>query len=309
MRNLCGLFVAISVAAPMLVGAPSAALAAEPSTPAQPHPPLPASLVVLEQKMDALKVTSMRFSSGTSFAVRHGNLGGFSKLLKLFLPSEVSGEETLSPQAGNFTLTLFGHPFELRVVGGTTYLDLAGRGRGPHHRYRHIWVKLGPGGLLEVFTVNGKHLKPRKTSKSTVNQPALAEPPFTGLRKALAGAEEVREAGISTLDGQPVTSFLAILEPEQLEHEKDLASTSRRLPSPQPPMVTLETSLAQNGLPVRTVLTEHGEGLTVTATVSISAINFPLMIEAPPASQTISIARLRKLERRARRHHHPKRKK
>jgi hypothetical protein len=311
MRGTCVLFGIVLA----LAGAPGLASAAEPApapvptpVPAPAHAPLPASLVGLEQKMEELQVTTMRFSSETTFAVSRGN-HGLSKLLKLLLPTGVSGEEALSPAAGKFTLTLFGHPFKLRVVGGVTYLDLSGRGRGPHHRYHHIWVKLGPGGLLEIFTVNGKHLKSPKTPKSTVSQPSLVEPPFTGLRKALAGAEEVRETGVSTLYGQPVTSFLAILEPEQLEHEKDLASTSRRLPSPQPPMVTLETSLAPNGLPVRTVLTEHGDGLTVTATVDIPVIDFPLVIEAPPASQTISIARLRKLERRARRRHHAKRKK
>jgi hypothetical protein len=70
-------------------------------------------------------------------------------------------------------------------------------------------------------------VKPPKTSESKVGQPGLTEPPFTGLRTALAGAEEVREAGTGTLYGQPVTNFLAILEPGQLGHEKDLASTSR----------------------------------------------------------------------------------
>ena len=230
---------------------------------------------------------------------------GVAKLLKLLLPTRVSGEETLSPASGNVTFSLFGHPFKLRAVGKTTYLYLRALARHDHGR---PWIKLGPGGLFELFKVNGKHVKPPKTSESKVGQSALTEPPFTGLRNALAGAEEVRETGTGTLYGQPVTNFLAILEPEQLGHEKDLASTSRRRPSPQPPMVTLETSLAQNGLPVRTVLSEHGEGLTVSATMNIPAINFPLVIEAPPASQTISIARLRKLERHASRRHHSKRK-
>jgi hypothetical protein len=314
MRGTCVLFGIVLVLA--LAGTPGVALAAEPApasaptpapapVPAPAHAPLPASLVALEQKMEELQVTSMRFSAETSFAVSHGS-HKLKRLLKLLLSTGISGEETFSPAAGNVTFTLFGHPFKLRVVGNTTYLYFRMLGRHDHGR---SWVKLGPGGLFELFKVNGKHVKPPKTPESKVDQPALAEPPFTGLRKALAGADEVRETGTSTLYGQPVTSFLAILEPEQLEHEKGLASTSRRLPSSQPPMVTLETSLAQSGLPVRTVLAEHGEGLTVSATVNIPAIDFPLVIEAPPASQTISVARLRKLERLARRHHHAKRKK
>ncbi len=307
MRGTCVLFGIVLV----LVGAPGAASAAEPAPAPAPapvsapaHAPLPASLLALEHKMEELQVTSMRFSAETSFVLSRGS-HKLEKLLKLLLSTGVSGEETFSPAAGNVTFTLFGHPFKLRIVGNTAYLYFRALARHDHGR---PWIKLGPGGLFELFKVNGKHVKPPKAPESKVDQPALAEPPFTGLRKALAGAEEVRETGTSTLYGQPVTSFLAILEPEQLEHEKDLASTSRRRPSPQPPMVTLETSLAQNGLPVRTVLAEHGEGLTLTATIDIPAINFPLMVDAPPASQTISIARLRKLERRARRRHHAKRK-
>lgn len=306
MRGKCVLFGMVLA----LAGVPGMASAAEPvpapatPAPATSHAPLPASLLALEQKMEELQVTSMRFSAETSFAVSRGS-HKLKKLLKLLLSTGVSGEETFSPAAGNVTFTLFGHPFKLRIVGNATYLYFRALARHDHGR---PWIKLGSGGLFELFKVNGKHVKPPKTPASKVDQPALAEPPFTGLRKALAGAEEVRETGTSTLYGQPVTNFLAILEPEQLEHEKDLASASRRLHSPQPPMVTLETSLAQDGLPVRTVLTEQGEGLTITATIDIPAIDFPLVIEAPPPSQTIGIARLRKLERRARRRRHSKRK-
>lgn len=310
MRGTCVLFGI--VLAFVLVGAPGVASAAEPAPAPAPapvsapaHAPLPASLVALEQKMEELQVTSMRFSAETSFVVPRRNNHGLSKFLKL-LHEEISGEETFSPAAGNVTFTLFGHPFELRVVGKTTYLYFRALARHDHGR---PWIKLGPGGFFEIFSVDGKHLKSPTTSESKVGQPPLAEPPFTGLRKMLAGAEEVRETGTGMLDGQSVTNFLAIIEPEQLEHEKDLASIARRLPSPQPPpTVTLETSLASNGLPVRTVLAEHSKGLTISVTVSIPAINFPLVVEAPPASQTISVARLRKLERRARRRRHSKRK-
>ena len=277
-----------------------AALAAEGApAPARTPAVLPPALPALEQKMEELKITSMRFSAQTSITVPHSErkLLGFLKLLG----GGISGEETISPAAGNIVLGLFGHPFKLRVVGGTTYYLLA----VPRH-HRDIWVKLGPGGILELFTVNGKHVKVPKAAP--LKEPALSEPSFAGLRKALAGAEEVRELGAGTLYGQPVTNFLAILEPEQLERE-NLASTSRLLPSPsQPPMVTLEASLAQDGLPVRTVITERSGGTAISATLSIPAINFPLVVEAPPASETITVAQMRKLERRDRRHHHPKRK-
>lgn len=42
-------------------------------------------------------------------------------------------------------------------------------------------------------------------------------------------------------------------------------------------------SLTQEGLPVRTVITEHDQGMVISATVEIPAINFPLVIAPPPA--------------------------
>ncbi|MGO9249222.1 MAG: hypothetical protein ACLP7W_11650 [Solirubrobacteraceae bacterium] len=274
-------------------------------TPVAVPPKVPPNLQALEQKMGELKVTSLRFSEQTSVTVPHGQ-SKILKLLKLLLGTGISGEVTTSPTAGNVVLSLFGHPLTLRVVDGTTYFYLRALGRVDHGR---PWVKLGPGGLAELFTVNGKHIKAPKTSKPKIGEPALAEPPFEGLRHALAGAREVRELGAGTLYGQPVTSFLATLEPEQLDREH-LASAARLTPlpspspQPQPPTTTLEVSFAQNGLPVRTVITEHGQGTVISMTLAIPAINFPLVIEPPPVSQTIAIRKLRKLEQQAHKHNH-----
>jgi hypothetical protein len=184
-------------------------------------------------------------------------------------------------------------------VGKDTYFYLRALASKGHGR---PWVKLGPGGLSELITVNGQHVKAPKATEPKIGEPALAEPPFEGLRGALVGSSEVRELGAGTVDGQPVTSFLAVLEPEQLKREH-LASAARlELPAVQPPTATLEVSLAQNGLPVRTVITEQGQGTVIAVTLEIPAINFPLVIEPPPASQTITIQKLRKLERQARKH-------
>ena len=259
---------------------------------------LPAKLQALEQKIGELKVTSLRFSEKTSVTVPHGE-GKILGLLKLLLGGGISGEETTSPPAGNVVLSLFGHPLTFREVGSTTYFYLRALASKDHGR---PWVKLGPGGLAELITVNGKHVKAPKIAEPKISEPALAEPPFEGLRKALAGSKEVRELGPGALYGQPVMSFLAILEPEQLKREH-LASAARLgLPAPQPSTATLEVSLTQDGLPVRTVITEHAKGTVISATVEIPAINFPLVIEPPPASQTITVRELRKLERQARKH-------
>lgn len=282
-----------------------AALATSARAIAQTPVSVPPNLQALEQKMGELKVTSLRFSEKTSIAAPHGE-GKIVSLLKILLGADsgISGEGTTSPPAGNVVLSLFGHQLTLRTVGKTTYFYLRALAAKDHGR---PWVKLGPGGLAELFTVNGKHVKAPKTTEPKIGEPALAEPPFEGLRKALAGAQEVRELGTGTLYGQPVTSFLAVLEPEQLKREH-LASAARlRLPAPQTPTATLEVSLTQNGLPVRTVITEHDEGIVISATVKIPAINFPLVIEPPPASQTITMRALRKLEARKHSRHRARR--
>ena len=164
---------------------------------------------------------------------------------------------------------------------------------------------MGPGGFAELIKVDGK--SPSKSVKVTMPRtatPTLAQPPFTKLAETLAKASEVRELGSRTLDGQAVTSFLAILEPEALKRES-LASVALRppppRPSPQPSTATLEVSFAQSGLPVSIVISQSSNGTTASATLDIPAINFPLVLEAPPRNQTISIARLRALERRHRR--------
>jgi hypothetical protein len=261
---------------------------------------LPPNLQMLERKMGELKVTSLRFSEKTSVAAPHGE-DKILSLLKVLLGGETSGEGTTSPPAANVVLGLFGHPLTLRKVGNTTYFYLRALASKDHGR---PWIKLGPGGFAELVTVNGKHTKAPAASEPKIGEPALAEPPFEGLRKALAGAKEVRELGAGTLYGQPVTSFLAVLEPEQLKRENLVSAARLGLSASQAPTSTLEVSLAQNGLPVRTVITGHDQSTVISVALAIPAINFPLVIAPPPASQTISVAQLRKLERQAREHGH-----
>jgi hypothetical protein len=313
MRRICLPLLVALVAQVAGVGVP-AALAAEGTpglaAPPQVQPIAPPALLALEQKMGELKITSLRFSEQTSIAIprREHKLGPLKKLLKLFGDTGFSGEATTSPQAGNFTVDLLGYPFKLRVVNGTTYWDIRAPAR-KHWPSSIDWIRLGPGGLAEVIKVDGK--SPRKSVKVTMPTPAtpaLAQPPFAKLTETLATATEVRELGPRTLDGQPVTSFLAVLQSEALKSEPFAsAALAPPLPRPtsQPSTDTLEVSFAQSGLPVRIVISQSNDQTTTSATLDIPAINFPLVIEAPPSDQTISVARLRALERRHR-HSRPK---
>lgn len=283
---------------------PSGAAATPTATPT-PSATLPPSLVTLEQKMSELQLSSMRFSLETTIVLPHlkGKAGKLLKVLKLFGgDSRISGEITTQPEAGNLSLQLFGHKFVLRYVQGTGYLYSGKLAREDHGR---PWVKLGPGGLDELITGNGHPAREgAKTTKPESLEPKLAEPPFTKLTELLNGAEEVRELGPTVRDGQPVTRFLATLEPAQLR-DKALESTAHSALAPRPPptrptlTATLEVALASNGVPVRTAIKADTHGTSTTITLEIPAVNFPLVIQAPPAAKTISLRRLREMEKQA----------
>jgi hypothetical protein len=279
--------------------------AAEASTPAP--TPLPPDLVTLEQKMAALQITSLRFTVATKITERHPSRD-ILKLLSLFgLDSKISGEATLVPPAASVTLGFFGQPLTFRIIGTTSYVYIrqltANDGGRP-------WVRLGPGGLIELFTLGGgtgAHPPRAAPLPPTLGQPGYAQPPFAKLGSTLAGARAVSELGPAVVDGLPVTRFLAKLRPGQLESARALRRRRRiagihvRLLPPPKPKLTLEVSFASSGLPVRIVLTEALPDERITATVDFPAVNFPLTIEPPAATETISIAELKALNAKEKR--------
>jgi hypothetical protein len=295
--------------AALLASATLCALVALDAACAAPAAVLPPGLVALEQQLAQLKITSMRFSERISVSLPPSLRKGAS-LLKVSGESRESGEVAFSPPAASVSRSLFGLPLMLRMVDAKAFVYIRKFGNADRGR---PWVELGPGGLAEVFSYN---LPPSQRASEPIvkiGEPRLVEPPFAELTGLLAGAREVRELGPGMLDGQPVTSFLATLEPAQLEREKIAASRSplrpRRMSRRQPPIVTLEVSLAPDGLPVRTVVavnvtTVLKQQVDTTSTLEIPAINFPLVIEAPPPAQTITIKQLQALARQQARHKH-----
>jgi hypothetical protein len=283
-------------------------------TPAPPPAPtpLPPDLVALEQKTATLQITSLRFTVATKVTERHPS--GLSKLFKLLgLDSTIVGEETLAPPAANVTLGLFGVPFTFRIIGAASWVYF--RQLAPLDGGRP-WVRLGAGGLFELFTVGGEKgaRAPRAAPLApTLGQPDYAQPPFAKLAATLAGAAAVSELAPAVVDGVPVTSFLATLRPGQLESGRAVRTAPRivtrrrsrrhiRLPLLPQPTVTLEASFAGTGMPVRIVLTSKLPGFTTTGTVDFPAVNFPLTIEPPAAAETISAAELKSLEAKQKRH-------
>jgi hypothetical protein len=261
---------------------------------------LPAALVALEQKTAELKITSLLFSLHISIQAG-GHSKGIDKLLKLF-DITASGEVSVSPSAAIVTLQLFGATFHVRVLGNVVYVEVPGL--GPHDGGRP-WVKLEGGNLGELFAPPGKHrAKPPTTPAPVV--PRLAEPSFTALERALSEAREVKELPAGSIEGQVVSRFLAVLSPTQLKEGSPLAEASRaggdaarkRPHTPASPP-TLEVSLAQSGLPLRTVITQSEGKLKLTAQLDIPVINFQLQVAPPPTRHTINLSKFRMLSKRA----------
>jgi hypothetical protein len=255
---------------------------------------LPTQLQALEQKMDELKITSLRFSELTSVRAPRGGRQVLRLLKLLGVDSRMSGEVTVAPAAANVQLSLFGQPLSLREVGETVYLYSAKLGAADRGR---PWLRLGPGGLGELVTVDGKSVKaPAGATQPKLAEPSLAEPPFAALQKMLAEARAVTDLGPGVIDGQPVARFLATLTPPQpLTARRGLLRTRARL---TPATETLELAIAPDGLPVRTKIIVRDHDVTTTDTLQLAA-NFPLVIEPPPAAQTVTLAELRALSRHA----------
>jgi hypothetical protein len=253
---------------------------------------IPPTLAALEQQWAELKITSLRYTSKTSFQVTHGGRK-LRCLLRLLGGGSQSGEYTTTPAAASVSFELFGTKWRLRQVGTAVYEYV-----GPLARYDRgrPWVRLGKGGLSELFTVNGHHVRSAPPRELLSPRPPLTEPPFSQLNKLLAGAHEIRELGSATVDGQSVTRFLVTLEPAQLETEVSAVTSSvGRVAASS--TATLELALAASGLPVRTEVTVHASEVTSMATVEVPAVNFPLVISAPPAAKTTTLRRLQQLAR------------
>jgi hypothetical protein len=253
---------------------------------------VPPTLASLEQAWTELKVTSLRFSTHTSIHLSHGGRTA-QCLSKLLGGGSQSGEYTAAPAAASVSLEFLGIKWKLRQVGKTVYAYLRSLARYDHGR---PWLRLGKGGLSELFHVKGRHVASVSEPELLPVTPKLAEPPFSQLTRFLDGAREIRELGPATIDGQSVTRFLVVPEPTELETELSATTPSVQRVNASS-SATVEVALAASGLPVRTEITVHTSASTTTYTLEIPAVNFPLVISAPPADETTTVHRLRQLAR------------
>lgn len=126
---------------------------------------------------------------------------------------------------------------------------------------------------------------------------------FGQLIEELAEAKSVTEVGEATVDGQATTEFaaeldLAKMEKGRLAHQPKTVRKAA-LEMLRKTTMTLDVFIEPDGLPVRmSALAEFGKGFSMTVQSDIVATNVVFTVVAPPAKETISAAQLKKVQRR-----------
>jgi hypothetical protein len=291
------LLAAVAMAVPLSTALASARTAArKPSVPRPPPAPVvvPPDLVALSQRMQALHVSSERFQVRLTIAVSRSTLPRGAQGPPAGFAFDISGEVQNAPPAASLKVSAFGHTGRLRVAAGSAYVYEPSIAKFDHGR---PWVDLGPGAAKAPLGGPGGAL----ASGAGVTS-------FKALVSALAGARSIVELGPSIVDGQAVTGFRATVAASALEEPSTPVNTKPRgvfapvgvgASAKEPPgAAQLELFIAPSGLPVRTRIRQREEGATVTALDDIYAVDFPLVVEPPPKSQTIAEAALRVLEQK-----------
>jgi hypothetical protein len=265
---------------------------------------VPPDLQALEQKMLALKPTSERFSASISIAEKpkvKGPVGGFNHIFghasSVLVPViALAGEVSLGPPPeASFTASFLGISISGRLIGSTLYTHEPYLSRLDGGR---PWVEERGSSLAQAL--GAQSIGPG----GSVGEPATG---FTALVKLIAQAQSIAELGPANVDGQPVTRFklaIPIASLQKPAHSRRARARARRERKLFAPLLHVELFLAETGLPVRTSLVlvaRHGKGDLIEQS-DITAIDVPVLVQAPPAAETIEAAQLhRLLRRRARR--------
>jgi hypothetical protein len=303
----------------------SSALVAAASTPVV----VPPALQALEQKMEQIRFSSLRFSRrldlrvpdsthsngitiSTSAASTHHiviSSTGVLGLSPLLLSSTSTTSERVAP--GEAVA-----PFrQERRIGTATYVydpSITRRDGG------RPWIR-------SVRSRKDERLAAKLAPLTAVLDPVLAglersaassNGPFAPLLEMLGGTLSIQETGPATVDGQQTLAFTATLSTARLVERIFSAKELRSLNGGKPPPnsdFTLELWIAPSGLPVRAVTTSDIHGEEFNSQEDILGLDVPVLVHAPPADRTISQARLIELDRRRAKavsrciRHHPRR--
>lgn len=238
---------------------------------ASPLVTLPPALVALEQKMEALDVSSVK----VSFHESRTFLAALSPSGRTLSGSSGVIEAGFERHVGRARFVRAGHRFRARLVRGVVYLGAR-------------WLAREDGGRPWVERALPKH------PLASLNLgPKLLDddPTFALLRETLASATSVTEDGVATVEGKQALQFTATFKDLGQVHDpgvpRGIAETG-----------TLQLFITPKGMPVETVGVARSP-LEAARTVSdLQAVDLPIFVKAPPKRLTIEERALKRIERR-----------
>ncbi len=283
----------------LLACAPASSTAAEPASAppggsTTPAPAIPPALAQLTQQMSQLRPNTVRMSLTLGLRAEVPKApggkapGGEASVVMSRVLAEVGIEP---PLASVRTVGGLGGE-QLRLVDGEVYEFLPFLDRFDR---RHPWLKLS--------RARYEHLEGAQAASGLMHQAGADAAPYASLAAEIDASEDFRELGPSEVNGQAVLGFAMTPQPSSTQRqagftaqeEAELQADLRRLGKSTS---TLEVFIAADGLPVRTRASIGSERLAWLSGTDVTAINFPLVVVAPPAKQTISYRALRRIEAR-----------
>jgi hypothetical protein len=316
-RTAAATAVALAPLAPATraLAGPSAAAAAGPPvtayarTAASTLPPAPVTpppdLVALEAKTAAIHFNTERFRLTAEVRVSATALGGGGRALTSPFVDAVAepsvlqegswiafgragqGVSSVSPPAVQFSVP--GGREEVRTVGGVLYTHKPSVASFDGHR---PWV-------AKKQTQPSGALGPTSEGLAAAIAPGSSTGSFAGLIELLGRAQRIEELGPVVAGSQPATAFSARMDIADLITGKSALKALEKLAKGGITVAQLEVAIASNGLPATVGVSLEAPGVVSESIVSdVLALEVPVNVQAPPAREVISEARLKRLERR-----------
>lgn len=202
-------------------------------------------------------------------------------------------ETSASPRLVVVRAELFGAiPFQMRQIGEQIYLRTplltppAAGGRR--------WISISPAERAQQ-QAPGKG----SSSGSPFGTPEAPETGFDKVAELIGEARSAMKVGPATIDGQQTIEFKAKLDMRQRLRRlaasiPSLSSSARQ--KLQRAKATLDLFIASSGVPVRTRIDVELGKTGIESSEDIVATEIPVLVTAPPASETISEAELKELQ-------------
>jgi hypothetical protein len=302
---------AVGAVLALLLAGPAGAGAAQAPPPPAPVV-VPAALQALEQKTAALQLSSERFSATLAVTAKpvvkgsasFGPLFGRSSRVRAAATRATSrstgsgertetlitatGEAAQSPPQASIQISFLGLQSEARLLGTTLYTKAPFLTQQDGGR---AWVEESNKTLQSTTGLLG-------AATSGAANGSVGSSGFGSLIAALNGARSIVATGPASVDGQATTGFEATTELSRLAMLP--AKQQRLLRKLLAPRVSYEVQFAEDGLPVRThvvLALRHDQGQLIEQS-DVLAVNIPVSVQAPPASETITRAQLERIEKR-----------